>query len=272
MTVASKTLVWRFPWAEIDPAVCDRAVKDALGAFPGSRLLKLGPPAPARARTYVVGFPLEIVTSSVEAFEDPPTPLDGKVYGRFVMVADAELGAGAVLEAKRNRGIYSLMQRLVDDVGRRLGATEARPAQPSIPAAGRNFSSFADVLAHARAAWPLEHEDEDSFEIAIGVGGDDAIPVVEIVSFEAWSETWIVFWCTVCDADAITAEEAMEKNADLTFATLAKDGDLMRVCWSCPVSVLGPARFDELVLRIGEEADTLAAEIGGEGEGEDEDG
>ncbi len=54
MTVASKTLVWRFPWAEIDPAVCDRAVKDALAGFPGTRLLKLGPPAPARARTYVV--------------------------------------------------------------------------------------------------------------------------------------------------------------------------------------------------------------------------
>lgn len=257
--MANSTLVWRFPWAEIDPSVCDRAVKEALAAFPDSRLLKLGPPAPARARTYVVGFPLEIVTSSVEAFEDPPTPLDGKVYGRFVMVADAELGAGAVLEGKRNRGIFSLMRRLVDDVARRLGGTEARPAQPSMHVAGRTFGSFEDVLAHARAAWPLEDQDEDSFEINLGGGEPAGAPVVEVVGFEAWSESWIVFWCTVCDADALTAQEAVEKNADLTFATLAKDGDVFRVCWSCPVSVLTPARFDELVLRIAEEADALGA-------------
>lgn len=259
--VERKALTWRFPWKRIDPVRTDRAVKDALDAFPGARLSGRGVLATHSpgARTYVVGFPVDMVSQNLLELEHPPVPVDGVVFGRFVLLADDEMGAGAILEVRRNRGVFSVMKLLVADVAQKLEGVEDIDVRPA-PPPELTFATWADVEKHAATRWTVEDKDEDSFQADIEVEGN-LRQAVEVVSFEAWSEPWVVFWSTVCDVDDVSAVEVMERNADLTFAMLARDGDVYRVCWSCPINVLTKLRFDELLFRVASEAAALRVEL-----------
>ncbi len=261
-----ETVVWRFPWKRIDPVRVDLAVAAALGEFPGARVsgrgvLATATAAPNSARTFVIAFPVDLVSSSLEAFEHPPPTVDGMAYGRFVILADDDLGAGALLEARRNEGMFTLMKRLVASIASRLDGVEdgdrvtsAKALLPSL------FSRWDDVMNWARAQHEVADVEEDSFMLDVRVPGTSS-QQVEVLTFEAWSEPWIVLWSTVCGADQLTAEEAIGRNADATFAVLAKDEDVYRVCWSCPLRVLSGARFDQMLSRFAEEAATLRDEL-----------
>jgi hypothetical protein len=119
------------------------------------------------------------------------------------------------------------------------------------------FSSFSDVVDYAREHHAVEADDEESFAIRTP-NGEEA---VEIVTFESWGEPWLVFWCTLCDADELDPARAVTENVDLTFAMLAKDGEVFRLAWSCPMWWLNAERFDEVVARIVGETRELAERL-----------
>jgi hypothetical protein len=119
------------------------------------------------------------------------------------------------------------------------------------------FGAWENVVAWARDTYDVTSEPDDILALTVSWSGTERTQGLRIKRFEHDDEDWLALMSTVCRAQQMNAADALAKNVELAFATLALDDGFVILVYSVPIAGLAPRRLRRLVHDLASDADDL---------------